>query len=206
MLSLIVNRITLFFSVNKIIKEEDREIYAYGLELLLSTVFSLIAVVVISIIFGRFFETLVFLAIFILMRIFAGGYHASSHLRCFFILMFAYAVFLILLTYFDKSLYVWISNGFGLFSLGIIFWLSPVEDKNKPLSSKERKVFRLKSRVATVVCWIIIVFGSFLVPGNKFILTISFGMVIVAFSLIATALKNRIQHKAKHSVQILKRG
>ena len=190
MLSLCVKRMTLFFVQKGIFPEEDREVYAYGFELLLSTIFSLLTVFVMSVFFGRITETLVFILTFIVMRIFAGGYHASNHLRCFLALISIYSLFLIILTFCGGRTILWLSGGFAVISLATVFLLSPVADKNKPLTEKETKTFRLRSRVVTVFCVMVIACGIAFLKGNFLVLSVSCGLFAVAASLTAAKIRN----------------
>lgn len=65
-----------------IIPGERLSVYAYGLELLLSGLLNTGIVLILSVFLGQGVLALFFLAGFIPMRIFAGGYHADTHLNC----------------------------------------------------------------------------------------------------------------------------
>ena len=64
-----------FFSDNNIISSEDIEAYAYGLEILISTVINFMAAIFIAVLTGEFLAFTVCLAAFITLRLHAGGYH-----------------------------------------------------------------------------------------------------------------------------------
>ena len=75
--------------VNKLCEQDvidtcDAAAYVYGYELLISSVISVLIVVLVSIICGDFRYSLSFLLGFVLQRIYIGGYHATSHIRCYF--------------------------------------------------------------------------------------------------------------------------
>lgn len=53
---------------------EDREFYQYGIEITISSLLNIILVVTLGTIFNAFFESLVFLLCFIIIRQFTGGY------------------------------------------------------------------------------------------------------------------------------------
>ena len=63
--------------------EEKREIYSYGLELILMYLINTGTILLFGLFFGCFSETLILLASYALLQSFAGGYHAMTHLRCF---------------------------------------------------------------------------------------------------------------------------
>ena len=50
MISKLAKGMACFFSDNKIIAAEDSEVYAYGIELLLSTIFNLVVAIIIALI------------------------------------------------------------------------------------------------------------------------------------------------------------
>ena len=70
-----------FFKKEKIISEEQRDVYEYGLELCVSTLIGVIITVVIGLLFNRFFETLTFYIVFCFTRLFCGGFHAKCYSR-----------------------------------------------------------------------------------------------------------------------------
>ena len=78
MLNKMAVKITDKLVLKKIVSDDMADIYIYGFELLISFFFSTIGVLIIGIILGRFLQTLMFLATFILLRSFTGGYHANT--------------------------------------------------------------------------------------------------------------------------------
>lgn len=79
MLNKMAVKITDKLVMKKIVSDDMADIYIYGFELLISFFFSTIGVLIIGIILGRFLQTLMFLATFILLRSFTGGYHANTY-------------------------------------------------------------------------------------------------------------------------------
>ena len=75
-------RFTTYFVKNGIILEDDKEIYEYGFEVIISSIFSIVLSMIIGIIANRFIDTIVFLLIYCSLRREAGGFHASTHFRC----------------------------------------------------------------------------------------------------------------------------
>ena len=82
MLNKMAVKITDKLVLKKIVSDDMADIYIYGFELLISFFFSTIGVLIIGIILGRFLQTLMFLATFILLRSFTGGYHANTYAVC----------------------------------------------------------------------------------------------------------------------------
>ncbi len=78
MFSFLSSKIVHFFILYKAIDKKDGEVYRYGIELILSTVFTTLATLIISLLLNKFIFFLIFYIFFIPLRIFAGGYHASG--------------------------------------------------------------------------------------------------------------------------------
>lgn len=70
---------THLFVTKGIVTEADAPIYAYGFEVLFSSLFTFGSIFVLAACFDFFVETLVFFAAFFPLRIYAGGYHASTN-------------------------------------------------------------------------------------------------------------------------------
>lgn len=73
--------VDLFIREN-IVSEEQREIYQYGVELVISSLIGLFLILVIGLLSGNFIESVIFYTVFCSTRMFCGGFHAHSHLLC----------------------------------------------------------------------------------------------------------------------------
>lgn len=63
--------------------KHSRDAYVYGLDLILYTFLSTAGLLLIGALFGRLFETVLLVALFYTNQTHGGGFHASSHLKCF---------------------------------------------------------------------------------------------------------------------------
>ena len=88
-----------FFVAQNIVKSEYQEIYAYGMEILLSTMVNGIIVLIISILSDTVLPSLIFFTAFIVMRSSAGGYHAKTHIGCMLILIAVHLSFIFLIRF-----------------------------------------------------------------------------------------------------------
>ena len=84
-----------FFICQKVVPEEQREIYEYGFELSISSLIGIFIVLAIGLISNKFWESIVFYIVFCFTRLFTGGFHASNHLLC--KITFAAALLVVLL-------------------------------------------------------------------------------------------------------------
>lgn len=153
MLQRIANSLTDKLEKAGAIAPERRAVYIYGFELIISTVSGMAAVFLIAALgFHRPLEGIIFLAATILLRIYSGGYHADTYLRCFIITSLSFTVVMILyeaLIYFEVN--AWIVIGIALIA-GIYIWKKiPVTHPNQPLSEKGIKECRKKGRGILVI-------------------------------------------------------
>ncbi len=139
---------------SNVIKEEDAEIYIYGINQILVSILNVSSALIIGLIFGAFLEIAVFMTAYIPLRIFAGGYHAKTPSRCYIISV----IMLIIVSIGIKHLYMaeW-APYVVLAAALIVIILSPVEDKNKPLNAIERRVYKKKAILIVVAELIICV-------------------------------------------------
>lgn len=78
-----MNRIINILIKNDIIKESDRDIYEYGLFVLIFNMFIIISIIIIGILIGKYELSLFFLTFYLPIRILLGGYHCSTPTRCY---------------------------------------------------------------------------------------------------------------------------
>ncbi|MGD9567264.1 MAG: accessory gene regulator ArgB-like protein [Sedimentibacter sp.] len=130
--------------------DNEKEVYAYSIEVLLSLLLNLTFLAIAAYILKKPTELVIFIIFFSGLRIYAGGYHAKSHIECFSISLFIFIISAISNTY--LKLYGELILIIGiLFSMAIIFVFAPSESSNKPLSKKERLKYKIFSRIIVVV-------------------------------------------------------
>ena len=65
------------------IDEDEAELYELGIEVLISTGFTSAVIILVGILLHRAMESLIFLACFMTLRNYSGGYHAKTRTGCF---------------------------------------------------------------------------------------------------------------------------
>lgn len=65
------------------IEEEDRDLYYLGIEVIVNTIITAIAVLFVGILLHNFWGALLFLTCFANVRSYSGGYHSKTRIRCF---------------------------------------------------------------------------------------------------------------------------
>ena len=126
------------------ISQEGREVYEFGLNKLFSTLVSFLFAVFMGLCLGVPLAALIFFAVYYFLRIYAGGYHADSQLKCFFISIGIMIPALLLIRFQE----LWYTQTVFLTALAagtmILFLLCPVENKNKIPDALERRVYRCR--------------------------------------------------------------
>ena len=175
--------------------EIKRPVYIYGFELFLSTASSIISILIISAIFFHIYSGCLFLAVFITLRLFSGGYHAETYGRCF---ILTNCVFLLSVA-FSQVLLLFVQDGISrmicadmTITAGLtIFFLSPIRNQNHPLSEtrykKNRWIARILACVLSCASIISLVFGA----GSYYPILFSVTLAAVAVMMIIPKLNER---------------
>lgn len=126
-----------------VIEAKAIPIYAYGMELLYSSLFGVVALIAISAIWGEPLLWIPYLAGFVPLRLSGGGYHAKTHFRCVFVFSLLYFLVLLVTRAYVIPMIVWpIACAVTLI---VILLFSPVEALNKPLKECQRRASRRNS-------------------------------------------------------------
>lgn len=173
-----------------VIKEEDAEIYIYGINQILTSVLSVSSALIIGLIFGVFPEIAVFMAAYIPLRSFAGGYHAKTPLSCY---VFS-VIMLIVVSIGLKYLHLadWVYYAVLVAATLVVLVLSPVEDRNKPLDEIEQKVYKRRTILIAAVELTLAMLLKLLMFDDLFIAT-AYSFVVLSLMLIAGKAKNRFE-------------
>ena len=138
----VASKITEHLLLMDVIDQKDAAIYCYGLEVLLLSLLEIISILCLALLVGNFFETLFYFAAFISLRLFAGGYHASTRLRCYLLSLFVYGIFSWLLTNFPIEHRLLFSVVVADFSVVMIFLFAPVIYPNRYCGRSESEFLR----------------------------------------------------------------
>lgn len=136
---------------------DEKEIYAYSIEVLLSLIFNLIILSVTAIILKKIPELIIFIMFFSGLRTFAGGYHAKTHVECMSISFVIFIISAMSNTWFVAFGKIVMIVGI-LASVLLVFIYAPTDSENKPLNSNEKNKFMMISRIIVVIFSVIILF------------------------------------------------
>ncbi len=141
---------------NKLISEEEVEIYKFGLESLILKLLHCVSYLCIGIYLKQLLELIIIATVLIPLRRSAGGYHAKTKVGCYiFSCMFIICILLALQGIHNRFMW-WIALAISDL---LIIKMSPVDNDNKKLDKSEIDYYTKKSRLvltfANAICIIL---------------------------------------------------
>lgn len=193
MICKISDKILLYLLQCNVIEKDEttQTYYKYGIEITISSILNILLIVILGVIFNRIVESLFFLATFILLRQFTGGYHANTYFKCnlYFCITFLSVLLLSHLSMFfiDSYISILVTISTALF----ILLACPIQNKNKPIPAEKR--LTLKLLAGGLSCC----FGGL----SIFLVSISntYGIVII-FTMISVVLLGLIEKIKERSI------
>ena len=136
------------------------DVYIYGFELLVSSVIETISLLLIGLLTGKLIDTIIFIISFSSIRVFSGGYHANSYLKCFIVTVAYYLLVLfsadIMLAFPNRTI-ILIAIITLFLSLILFILMSPVKSKGKSiLNYKKQKMLSIISLFINAIVPIIL--------------------------------------------------
>ncbi len=144
------------------ITDDEKEIYAYGMFMMISQMLLFVLTVIFGIILNCIVEATIFYIAFQLIRKYAGGYHATTETRC--EILSAISIFICVLVIKISNTYIFYDILLICTSVSVVAILifSPLDTPEKPLDSKEKKYFRKKTWIILLIILTIICLSFFL--------------------------------------------
>ena len=186
-------KITSTFIHHRIIDAEDREVYIYSFELLLSAVINLAVVVLLIGLTGQVAGGVAFVLTFLVLRQSAGGYHASSHFFCILSFTVIFSLFLAVTTFLPPLYYLPVILGSLAVGIPVIVRTAPVAHVNKPLTEAERARLGQAAKLTVVILTALIMTGWYLLPESPAPAGAALALFTVALSSLAALYKNKKQ-------------
>lgn len=136
-----------------VVDKENEDLYNYGFFILLSQILYFIIALIIGILLNAVLHSIIFYIAFSFIRRYAGGYHASTEIRCEISTAFSIIVCISVIKlsqFFDFNIILLIISAISAIC---IFVLCPLDTPEKPLSENEYKYFR---KISWLILFIII--------------------------------------------------
>ena len=176
----------------------DAEIYRYGYRLLFEEVLNLTLALLIGIFFQNILGVFLFLVLYIPLRSYCGGWHAGGIGTCTIISNVILILENVSLFYLLPYMKWEVITGILLICALLVWFLSPVETRTKPISITERRAYRKK--IGIMVGIHLILFGTLLWCDRikegfilAFVYIVQFLMLFLG--RIVNNIQNRVQRK-----------
>ncbi len=123
---------------------EDKEIYTYGLQILLNTLLSIGVVLLIGSAANELWGTVIFLFCYCSLRLFAGGLHVDTNNKCMSIFVGGYILVLCILKCVDITLKIDVIAILVLFNICILMW-APVDVPNNSIPTPKKRIMKKRA-------------------------------------------------------------
>lgn len=179
--------------VNKLLNEgnisyEEKDLYVYGLFMFISSTLYFILSSIFGLIFGCLFESIIFYFAFQLIRKYAGGYHASTEIRCEILSTLSILLCVLIIRILKEHNFNLVLLCITGFSIVVIVALCPLDTPEKPLSVNEFKYFRKISWIILLVL-VVIVIISYCFHLNIILIPCCISLLLESILLIAGKIK-----------------
>ena len=170
--------------------EDAQAVCLYGIDIFLYTLISTIGLLLIGVLAHRFFEAVIWITLYYLNQTFGGGYHATSHLKCFITMAVSLAACLLLLTVaIPLSLQILL-----LIVSSMLLFLFPLRlHENKRYLAKHSRFFVIRYRCILLLEFCIAIFLLLALPG-QYAEMCMLGVATSAISRIVGIVQDKMHH------------
>lgn len=170
--------------------EDAQAVCLYGIDIFLYTLISTMGLLLIGALAHRFFEAVIWITLYYLNQTFGGGYHATSHLKCFITMAVSLAACLLLLTV-AIPLYLQILL---LVVSSMLLFLFPLRlHENKRYLAKHSRFFVIRYRCILLLEFCIAILLLLALPG-QYAEMCMLGVATSAISQIVGILQDKMHH------------
>lgn len=190
MLHVFAQKIATRWTLKNIISSSNYEWIVYGIEIILISIVGTFNIILIGIITRTFFNALIFLFVFILLRQFTGGFHANTCAKCNIYFAITYLINLLICYILgDKFLSIntlWLVFITGIIGFTVIMYKCPVISIKKPRAFSYKKI----NLMLSIIVFLIFNITSFFTV--KYRTTINITLLEVLF-LVLIARKEKVK-------------
>ena len=138
-----IHKISYYFSIKLSSNTDEHEILQYGFECLINSIIPISFFLLFAILQNIFLETLMWMTLFLLLRNYIGGYHASTSIRCI-VLSTLYGLFMILCIKYIHSVHLFIEVLIcSIITIYHIIFGTILNDKDLVINYKKYKLLSL---------------------------------------------------------------
>jgi len=151
MVAKLSHKISLHLIKSNAIKQEEQDVYAYGIQLLLLSVLDWGITFFLMLLTKKIALSCVYFLVFISLRHQCGGYHAKTHLRCNIAFNLVYLASLSLATLLPGQQYLLLLVIGEFANFWILVQFAPIVHENKPIGEKQLQRHKRTGRLLNVV-------------------------------------------------------
>ena len=170
------------------IPREKEDVYQYAALIAIQSAINIIAMLLIGLLGGKFFENICFFIAFKFLRKFSGGLHSAKFSICFLISVVSNILVVLSVYLFEHYNLFWLMMLLEILSLILVFIFAPVSNKNKSITQRESKAYKV---IACVISVALVVVSLFLAKYClKWIFPIGLAMVLNSLLIIVEKVKS----------------
>lgn len=171
-----------FLIRNKNIASQDRELYIYAIKIFIQGLISLVLILLVGVALDMFKECMCFISVFIVLRKFTGGVHAKKYSSCLISSVGLTATSLFLIKFLIKLPLQVPFLCILVTSIIVICLLSPIANINKPISKKEKIIYKCISIILSLIFLLVTIF--FIKTESLFSYSYSCGMALISVAVL----------------------
>lgn len=183
MIATISNKISLALLKSNAINQDELNVYAYGIQLLILSVIDWCITFLFMLLIGEIYLSVAYLSVFFILRRHCGGYHAKTHMRCIVISNTVY-IFSVLISanmhYENFIILLFIGE---IMNFVMIHKFSPAEHTNKPIQISELARHKKIGRFLNVIISAIAI-GTVLYGLKNYACVILMGQLSVSIAVV----------------------
>ena len=158
-----------------------------------ATILNILTMLLIGFIMGLAVPAMIYTIAYIPLRVYVGGYHASTPQRCWAFSAIMLWIALCIVKY-TPQMYFWVITTLSLIACIVVFLLSPVEDRNKRLDEKEHHVYHIRAIVVMTIEAVAAIL-LFVFHFKQFVLVLEIAWCSLAVMLLLEKGKNVFENK-----------
>lgn len=177
-----------FLVSNHSIKKSDSELYEYAAKVFFQGFINIAVTILIGIAFGMLKECICFISTFIVLRKFTGGLHAQKYSHCIISSIILIVASLFIIEILENTFQIWFYC-VEVIAVIVICSLAPIENNNKPLLEKEKKIYK----AASIIISLVILTLTYFLSLNSSVLSYSVGngLIMVSFLVVLAYFKEK---------------
>ena len=184
MIERVATRLASIASENGIIPSEDHDLYIYSYQIMIERTFSWACILLVALLFETLYPyTLIFMAFFLSLSMFVGGWHAPSFRLCFVVSVGIFLGFSLVEPFVTASFPMGVAVVLITCCAVVIGVLGPVAHPNKPMDAKSIKICR-KISIVIIFIQTALAVVSFAAGNERILMFIMFSFMIASASLV----------------------